>query len=263
MKRFIATFSVGLFMINAWHAAHAQDATALMKEAHLNYYYAGDDGKARVTMTQVDQKGNTKVKEFTIVRKDIEDGGEQLYFTYFKSPSDIKRMTFMVKKHIDRADDRSLYIPAIDLVKKIAASDKASSFVGSDFTYEDVSGRLWTEDRHELLGEEKLRQYMAFKIKSMPKAEDYFAHKLTFIDKETRLPLREEYYNKQGKAFRIFTAEKIETIQGIPTITLRKMQNLAKSQHTLIEFTDIEYNVNIKKKYFSERYLKKPNMALR
>ncbi len=259
----VKTLIVTLFFLASSSGLFAQDAEALMKEAHLNYNYAKDDGKAKVVMTIVSSKGSTKTKKFTMVRKDLQDGGDQLYFIYFKAPSDIKRMTFLVKKHIDRDDDRMLYVPAIDLVKKIAANDKASSFVGSDFSYEDVSGRSWTEDVHELIGEENIGELAAYKIKSTPKKEDYFTYKISFISKKDKLPLREEYYDKKGNLTRIFTAEKLEYIEGVPTITVRKMENIAKKQYTQIEFVSIKYNIGVKKKYFSERYLKKPHAVLK
>lgn len=241
----------------------SENTLEIMKQMHLNYYYAQDDGKARVVMTLVDKNGNKKIKKFSMVRKDLQDGGDQLYFIYFRSPSDIKRMTFMVKKYNDRADERALYVPAIDLIKKIAASDKSSSFVGSDFSYEDVSGRLWTEDNHELLGETDLNGQAAYQIKSVPKVSDYFAYKMTYVSKKTILPLREEYYDENGTVFKVFTAEKIDTIQGVPTITVRKMENVAKKQYTTVVFAEIQYNIGIKKKYFSERYLRKPHMSLK
>lgn len=261
--KLIKILIVSLVFIASGAGLLAQSAESLMKEAHLNYNYAQDDGKAKVVMTIVSSKGSTKTKKFTMVRKDLVDGGNQLYFIYFKAPSDIKRMTFMVKKHIDGDDDRMLYIPAIDLVKKIAASDKASSFVGSDFSYEDVSGHLWTEDKHVLVGEEEIDGRAAFKIKSTPKKDDYFAYKISFISKKDKLPLREEYFDKNGELTRVFTAEKLEDVDGVPTITLRKMENVIKKQYTQIAFTSIKYNIGLKVKYFSERYMKKPHMTLK
>ena len=260
LKIFLTAFA---FAALTSSALLAQNPETLIKESHLNYYYGGDNGKAAVTMEIFDKKGDKKVKEFSMVRLDLAEGGEQLYFIYFKKPSDIKRMTFMVKKYTTKDDERMLYVPAIDLVKKIAASDKSSSFVGSDFNYEDVSGRLWTDDSHELLGEEEYSGKAAFKIKSVPKEKDYFAHKITLIDKENKLPLREEYFDQGGTLFKAFTAEKVEVIQGIPTITARKMENVKKGQKTLIQMADTKYNLKLKKKYFSERYLKKPHASLK
>ena len=93
----------------------------------------------------------------------------------------------------------------------------------------------------------------------MPK-EEYsgFARKLSYIDKETFLPLKEEYFDKKGEMTRIFTAEKIEDMDGILTVTVRKMQDLKKGSHTTVTFSDIKYNQGLTEDIFTERYLKNP-----
>ena len=140
----------GLLIVS--NVVQAQDAQEIMKKSHMAYYYAGDDGIAKVHMQIVDKKGRERVRDFVMLRLDKEDGGDQYYYTYFTKPSDVSRLTFMVHKHADANDSRWIYVPSVDLVKQISADDKNSSFVGSDFTYEDVSGRHWTEDNHTLLG---------------------------------------------------------------------------------------------------------------
>lgn len=242
--------------------SYSQSAEEIMKKSHLAYFYAEKDGKGDVVMKLV-TSGSEKVKKFTMVRKDVEDGGDQKYFIYFKKPSDIKKMTFLIHKHIDKPDDRMLYIPAIDLVKKIAASDKASSFVGSDFSYEDISGRLWTEDIHKIVSEEKIGDSDVYKIESTPKSKDYFSKKISFISKENFLPLKEEFVDGSGNVFKRFTIEKLENIKGVPTAITRRMTNIDKDQYTEITFNNIQYNVGVKDKYFKERYLKKPHKSLK
>ena len=103
----------------------------------------------------------------------------------------------MVWKHIKADDDRWLYLPALDLVKRIAASDERTSFVGSDFFYEDVSGRGLDEDVHELL--ETSDNY--FVIKNTPKRPDdvEFSYYKMWIHKKTFLPIKTEYFDKTGE----------------------------------------------------------------
>ncbi|MFH2056881.1 MAG: outer membrane lipoprotein-sorting protein [bacterium] len=238
----------------------AQDATEIMQKSHLAYYYAGDDGISDVTMTIVDKKGNERVRGFTMFRLDQADGGDQKYYTYFREPSDVRRMTFMVHKHADGQDQRWLYVPAVDLVKPISADDKNSSFVGSDFTYEDVSGRLWTEDTHTLLHEDKLGERAVWVIESKPVDPKYdgFARKVSLIDQVNYLPLREEYYDDKDELLRVFTAETVADADGFPTITVRKMEDVKKGGYTTVAFNKIDYNVGIKDDFFTERYLKNP-----
>ena len=129
-------------------------------------------------MTITDKKGKTREREFVMLRKDFEEGGEQRYFVYFFEPNDVRRTTFMAWKNPDGDDSRWIYIPSLDLVKPISANDKKSSFVGSDFSYEDVSGRHWSDDTHTLLREEEKGGYQTWVIESVPKENDYFARKV-------------------------------------------------------------------------------------
>jgi outer membrane lipoprotein-sorting protein len=131
--------------------ATAEDAAAIMEKSHLAYYYAADDGISEVTMRITSKRGKERTKEFVMLRLDEEEGGKQKYYTYFRKPSDIARLTFIVHKIPDGNDQRWIYVPSVDLVKPISADDKNSSFVGSHFSYEDVSGRHWSEDKHRLL----------------------------------------------------------------------------------------------------------------
>lgn len=250
--------STSFLYLNTANAA--QTPEDIMKQSHLAYYYAGDDGVAQVEMTLTNNKGKERIRKFIMLRKDIEDGGEQRYYTYFQEPTDVRRMTFMVWKFQEKDDDRWIYIPALDLVKRIAANDKRSSFVGSDFTYEDVSGRHWSEDTHTLEREETLNDRETFVIRSTPKdpkSADY-AYRLSWIDTNSYLPLQEEYYDKNDEVQKVFEAEETKEIDGILTITKRKMTNTKKDHFTIVHFTDIDYNTGVQDNIFSERYLRTP-----
>jgi outer membrane lipoprotein-sorting protein len=255
-----------VFLAGAQAAAEdaEQDATKepsaeeIMRQAHLGLYYSGDDGRAVVTMELKDKKGKTRTRKFTMVRLDIEEGGAQKYYTYFTEPSDVRRTSFMVWKEPDKDDARWIYIPALDLVKRISANDKTSSFVGSDFSYEDVSGRHWNDDEHKLLRSEEVEGRRYYVIESVPKADKVFAKKITWVSLDLMLPEREEYYDKKGELTRIFEAEGVEEIGGFPTVTKRRMTNVKKNHSTLVEFSEVEYNIGLEDNLFTERYLKAP-----
>ena len=239
-------------------SAAAQDANAIMKEAHLNLYYAGDDGRAVVEMTLEDKRGKTRGRKFVMVRKDIDEGGAQKYYTYFLEPNDVRKTSFMVWKNPDADDSRWIYVPAVDLVKRISSSDKGSSFVGSDFSYEDVSGRHWTDDVHELVREESLDGQNCWVIESTPKEADTFSKKISWIGQDDRLPLKEEYYDGKGRLERVFEAGKIETVDGYKTMTVRTMTNVLKNHKTVVAFGEIEFDLGIADDIFTERRLKNP-----
>ena len=153
-----------------------------------------------------------------MIRKNFgQAGGSQKYFIYFWQPSDVRDMTFMVFKHPGSDADRWLFVPALNMVRRIAAQDKYSSFVGSDFSYDDVSGRDVDDDAHTLVKEAKLGSKDCYVVKNTPKAGNAdYSYRISWIDKNTFLPLKEEYYDNRNELYKVFTADEIESIKGFP-----------------------------------------------
>lgn len=240
--------------------AFAITADEAMKKSQAAFLYPGADLKARVMMKLISKGGQERVREMMMLRKNFgPSGGEQKYFMYFFQPADVRNMTFMVYKYPGKDADRWLFVPAINMVRRIAAQDKRSSFVGSDFTYEDISGRNLEDDTHVVVKEEKIALHDCTVIKSTPKAAEMeYSYKLSWIDKVTFLPIKEEYYDKKSELYRVFTADEIKDVKGYPTITKRSMKNLLSGHMTEVSFLKADYNVGIEDSLFTERFLKQP-----
>jgi len=250
-----------MLLLSAPAQATPPDVEEIVNKANLASYYTGDDGRADVSMTITDKQNRVRKREFVILRKDKKNGGEQLFFVYFKKPSDVRKMVFMVHKHVDRDDDRWLYLPALDLVRRIAASDKRTSFVGSNYLYEDVSGRRIDEDSHEFI-EETEDFYV---VKNVPKNPDSvkFSSYTVWIDTTTFLPMKTVYLDKNGRKYRIVEALEVQVFDGMPTVTISKATDLAAGSSTLAEFKAIRYNIGLGENIFTERYLRRPPREVR
>ena len=256
MKRYVMLLVILLFSSEAF----ALTGDEVMKKSQEAFLYAGKDFKARVMMKLVSKGGQERLREMTMLRKNYgEVGGNQRYFLYFHQPADVKDMTFMVYKYPGKDADRWLFVPAISMVRRIAAQDKHSSFVGSDFTYEDVSGRNLEDDTHTIMKEEKIGSQECYVVKNTPKAGDVDYHyKVSWIDKKSFLPLKEEYYDRRNELYKVFTADEIRDIKGFPTATKRTMKNLQSGHATEVTYLKTDYNVGIDDSLFSERYLRQP-----
>jgi outer membrane lipoprotein-sorting protein len=236
----------------------APDVQTIVGKANIVAYYQGDDGKATVKMTITNKQGQKREREFNILRKDVKDGGDQNYFVYFQKPADVRRMTYLVLKHADpkKDDDRWMYLPDLSLVKRIAAGDKRTSFVGSDFLYEDVSGRSLEEDTHELI--ETTDKF--FVVKNVPKQPDTveFSYYNVSIDRKDFVPMKMEFYDKEGKLYRTIESVKVETIQDFPTVVKSVVSDLKSGSKTEMEFSNVKFNINLADDIFSDRYLQRP-----
>lgn len=228
----------------------------IISKANKVSYYAGDDGRSDARMMIVDKDGNRQLRQFVILRKDIQDEGDQNFLVVFSRPSDVRGTVFLVNKHVDRDDDRWLYLPGLDLEKRISAGDKRTSFVGSDFFYEDVSGRNPALDSHELLEVTDT----AYIVKNVPqdKSNVEFAYYIANINKETFLPMTVEYFNDKGEVYRRMDVAEVEEVQGIPTVMKSKISNLETGSVTYMEFRRPVYNIGVPEDVFTSRSLRNP-----
>lgn len=249
----------------AWPSAgRAQmSATAIAKKSLDAFYAQGKDMQTKVSMTLVNAQGGERKRELTLLRKNMPAAGEQRYYMYFHNPPDVKGTTFLVWKYAGKDDDRWIFIPAIKLVRRIAASDKRSSFVGSDFTYEDVSGRDAADESHTILREENLGDRPCYVLESKPVERADYAKRVSWVDKERWLPLKEEYSDSRGRVTRVFSADKVEQIGGYWTVTQRTMKNMSAGQHTIVMFQNVAYDQGLADNVFTERSLREPPASVR
>jgi hypothetical protein len=239
----------------------------IVRKATHMAFYQGADGKGQVSMVITDKQGRSRQRQFNMLRKNEGDQDlDQKFYAYFQEPADVRRMVFMVHKHAGpgRDDDRWLYLPSLDLVKRIAAGDKRTSFVGSDFLYEDISGRNIADDRHELV--KTTDKY--YVIKNIPKRPGNveFHHYMAYIDKQTFIPMKIEYFKKNGRLYRVIEAQRVENIPAqengqsvtYPTVTLSIARDLEKGSTTAMRHANIRYNIGLEDNIFTERYLRRP-----
>jgi outer membrane lipoprotein-sorting protein len=244
-------------------------ADDIMERSQHAYYFAGDDAKGMMTMDLIDKKGRTRQRVLTMLRRNQESTGQQKYFMYFHEPGDVRGLTLMVWKYPERDDDRWIYVPAVELIRQIAADDKYSSFVGSDFSYEDISGRNTSEDTHRRLGDEVLDDREVFIIESIPRARAAFTRRVSWISAESYLPLKIEYYDVQNQLQRIFTANVIEDIVAgegdgrrvYRTIMKRTMENVRTGHRTEVTVTSVSYDLGLSDDDFTERHMRRPPRA--
>ncbi len=86
-----------MFILLVWGSfTFSADVNEIVSKAYNAAYYSGEDGRATVDMEIVDKNGRIRKRRIIMLRKDISDGNEQMYYAYFKEPSDVKNMVFMV-----------------------------------------------------------------------------------------------------------------------------------------------------------------------
>lgn len=269
MKAGIVVILCGLFINFAFAEDLSSVLTAdeiIVKANHMALYQ-GIDSKGKVTLVIKDKQNRIRKREFNMLRRNSDSRDQdQKYYVFFQAPADVRKMVFLVHKHtvLEKDDDRWLYMPSLDLAKRIASGDKRTSFVGSDFLYEDISGRSPVEDEHELV--QTTDKY--YILKNVPKQSESveFEYYLAYIDKKTFVSMKMEFFKKGERLYRVIESEKVEEIQAkengekviYPTVTMSVVRNLENGSQTEMTFSNIQYNIGISDKIFTERYLRRP-----
>ena len=253
-----------IFFLGHSVAMAALSPVEIMEKAHHTLLYQGDMKRARVKMTITDSNGGVRKRQFYSLRLDKESSeqsadrgkGDQFYYIYFRRPGDIKKTAFLVHKYSNKDDDRWLYLPDLDLVKRISSGDKRTSFVGSTFFYEDISGRSLNDDSHELLSEDETY----FVLKSTPHKADgvEFSSYKTWIHKTSFIPVKIEYFDKNNELYRFCENQKVEMVEGRPTVVKGLMRDIKHGEQTVIESSRISYDFGMPADIFTERFLRHP-----
>ena len=266
-----APFLTSLLLAAAGAAFAQPDAPAveeIVARANRAAYYQGRSGRAKVAMAIQDSQGRSRTREFTMLRLDLEPAndttdsftGNQKFYVYFERPADVHKTAYLVHKHVGKDDDRWLFLPGLNLLKRIAASDTRTSFVGSDYFYEDVSGRNPDADHHELV--ETTDTYFVLRNRPKDPATVEFASYTMWIHKTSFTPIKAEYYDDKGALIRDMQALEVKPIQGYPTVTRSMMKDHRTGSTTTITYSRVEYNLDLSEDIFTERYLRNPPRAL-
>jgi hypothetical protein len=186
----------------------------------------------------------------------------------FDYPNDIRGTAFLVWEHPDSEDERFLYLPALGRVRRIAGAETQESFVGSDFTYEDIGGREFDEYSYAFAGPDGAGASWtppgggaarpAWRLESRrkdPNAE--FPRVVSIVLKDSDLVVQADIFNRRNEKQKIYTVRRVEQIEGIWTVMDSEMTNALEKTRTELVVESTDYNVGLKDADFSRRELER------
>jgi len=225
----------------------------------------GDNASSKMQMVLIDKKGNQRLRSMQRYSKD--KGIDTLSSIYFLKPSDVKNTAFLTFDYKDsnKDDDQWLYLPALKKSKRIASTDKSGSFMGSDFSYADMTDRNIEDYDYKILKETKIKGGIAvWIIQSKPKTQktvDEYGYKKSymFVRKDNFMVAQAIHFLVDGKK-KYMTVKKMEVIDGIWTaleIEMKTKKGKQTTHATVLKISDVTYNQNLDESFFSLRQIEK------
>jgi len=215
------------------------------------------DAISQMRMILVNAGGQQRVRDMKM--KVLERDGGDKSLMEFLSPSDVKGTKFLSYEHADKDDDQWLYLPALKRVKRIASRNKSGSFMGSEFSYEDLTA--FNIDKYDYEGEAKELVYEGNKmyqtVRTPNSKNSGYTKQVALVDMQTFLTMKVDYYDRKSELLKtaVFSDyKKIEGVWRIGTIMMKNHQNDKKT--TLIWKNETIKNA-LKERDFHKRVLKK------
>ena len=210
--------------------------------------------KIELSMTLYSKSGSTRDRSLNVYMK--EQGHTSKAFMRFTAPADVEGTAFLSLDE-NGSEEMYLYMPVLGSVRKIAGSQKNGSFVGTDFTYNDLSilgGERYSDDYSPDITEHSNGEYV---LNLTPENEDieYTSAKM-WVPSDIWFPTKIEFYI-DGKLQKVLTNENLEQINNYWTAKKITMKNVVKGTKTVLTLANIEYDIPIEDMIFTTRYMRR------
>ena len=240
--------SIVLFLLLALVTSlNAQSGYDIMKKA--DEVAEPKISSSTATLTIHSKKGSDRVREVIMMSKDFGDVTKEVIV--FTSPKDVSGTGYLMFEYEEDANgkkkdsDNWLYMPAMKKTRRIASSGSESegSFMGTDFTYQDMGDRSLNNYTYNLLGEEDVDGVVCYKVECISIAHtEKDPRYISYIGKADYILRKCEFYDRQDTLHRLLTCTDFTTIKGFSTAQKMKMENVQTGTWSLIETKNIQYD---------------------
>lgn len=158
------------------------------------------DSITRVEMVLTDKTGNEARRTLTIktLQSQIDGVGDK-NMVVFHAPLDLQGTALLTHSGVENEDRQWLYLPTLKRVKRVSSSNRAGSFVASEFSYEDMMHLQVEHYKHRYLDTVRCGDLKCFKLERTPRAEDSgYKRQIAYIDSLHYRVHRIDYFNRQN-----------------------------------------------------------------
>lgn len=230
-------------MLLVGFSAYAQDANIILKKMD-DVMYSPKDMTGKTKIVLIDKAGKEKTREANVIQK----GNDKRIFR-FTAPSSQAGIAVLSLPD----DVMYMYMPAFGKERRISSSVKSQNFAGTNFSYDDMEAKPFSEKYTPKLINTETDVYVIELTPKSPKSS--YSKLVVEIHKTNFYPVTMEYYDKGNKKIKeaAYIFKKIGNYWNAEEI---KMTDLKKKQSTKMIMSDVKYDTGIADDEFTVRKLK-------
>jgi hypothetical protein len=260
MKRFTKLALSFVFLCQGAVFAQSAEQKGLkiaqdMEKANIGYL--GESSQMRMVLIDAYGAKTTRLMEGLV--KEVEGDGDKS-LSVFLNPQDVKGTLMLTWSHKEADDDQWLFLPSVRRVKRINSSNQSSSFMGSEFSYEDLGSQELEKYDFKLIRDDKVEKEAVWVLERVPKKKSGYSKMTMYVSKKMMNPVKVDYYDRKGELlktgiFSEFKAYKVgkKTLYRASSI---HMKNVQTKKESLITWDKRELGINHPERSFDQAALK-------
>jgi outer membrane lipoprotein-sorting protein len=239
---------LALLCLTGW-MLHAQDARDIVRKANDLMHGASTYAEISMTITKPEWSRTIDMKVWS-----VEPDYSLVYVT--EPARDRGSVTLKRKNEVWN------WLPSVQRIIKIPPSMMLQSWMGSDFTNDDLvrQSSIVDDYTHAMAGEETVEGRMCWKIALTPKPEAgvVWGKLLMWISKEGFLELRTDFFDEDGALVKSFVGSGIKNFDGRTLAAHWEMIPVNEpGKKTVLEYRQMKFSVKLDQSYFSEQNMKR------
>ena len=217
-----------------------------------------EDFTAGLTMVLRDKHGRESVRQMRFKVLEVPGDGDKSLFV-FDQPRDVQGTALLTHAHVNTQDDQWLYLPALKRVKRINASKRSGSFMGSEFSYEDMSSPEVEEHTYRYLHDEPCGELTCTVIEQVPLDEvSGYSRKVVWQDTGELRTWKMELYDRKGSHLKTLTfASYRQYLDRYWRAGEQTMENHLTGASTVLHWSDFRFRTNLDDGEFTQTALRR------
>ena len=216
------------------------------------------DFTAEMTMVIRDRHGRESVRQMRFKVLEVPEDGDKSLFV-FDRPPDVRGTALLTHAHINAQDDQWLYLPALKRVKRINAAKRSGSFMGSEFSYEDMSSLEVEEYTYKYLRDEPCGALNCTVIEQTPlDKKSGYSRKLVWQDTVELRTWKMELYDRKGSHLKTLTLADYQLfLDRYWRAGQQTMLNHLTGASTVLEWTNFQFQSSLSDREFTRTALQR------
>jgi outer membrane lipoprotein-sorting protein len=230
-------------------AVSAQDIKEIIRQSDEKFRGSSSTGSFSMTIERPAWSRTISMKSWAL--------GTEYSLIYVTAPTKEKGQVFLKRK-----SEMWNWVPSIERMIKIPPSMMMQSWMGSDFTNDDLvrESSIIKDYQHKLIGEETIGEYPCYKAELIPleNAPVVWGKVLMWISKKDYLWLKAEFYDEDGILVSTEILSDVKKMDDrIIPCRMEMIPADKKGQKTIMIFENTDFDVPLKEDFFSIQNMKK------